>query len=137
MLHTSHIASQEMRLEPDTVPAILAIKRFVRGTLKQVSISVLSLMLVIGVTTHSAAVDSIVDTEVNGQAATWQTDRTLPANSHRLLDRSFAKEPTTHTQRTRPRRMLHASVLHHHLTGARLSTAAITHHTHTQIADAE
>lgn len=101
-----------MRLESDTVPAILAIKRFVRRTLKQVSISVLSLMLVVGMATHSAAANTVVEVKAN--------------------------RPTTHTQRTRPVRMVHASVLHHHLTGARLSTAAIAHHTRTQkIADAK
>jgi len=130
-----HETSQAMGDTRDSVPALLALQRFARRVFRQAGLSVLSLVLVIGLATHSAV--------------THDVPREMPADVSRTVVQvqpasttltTASQNKMLHDEHTpqirRPVRMLRSSVLYHHLTGARLSTVAIERSKTIEIAEA-
>ncbi|MEO1396496.1 MAG: hypothetical protein AAFV90_26715 [Cyanobacteria bacterium J06634_5] len=110
--------------------ALLAVKRFMRGTLRQLGIGLVSLMLILGMSVDSPP-GILANTALTNSAQprasvlARATSNPLPANreaGHPSFD--GASEPLSAdsvTQVTRPSHMLRANMTHHHLTSARMS----------------
>ncbi|MEL7144347.1 MAG: hypothetical protein AAFY33_16475 [Cyanobacteria bacterium J06643_4] len=141
--------------ESSSVPALLAIKRFVRRTLRQAGLSGLSLMLILGLVAHTPreqALSSYPAGQPNnavivqadyGQADQKADQKADERTSHNNDKRSFQNvdsrdySSAISTQTLRPHRLLSATMTHHHLTGARLTVPGAQHHRDVRIADAQ
>ena len=70
---------------PVSVPAILALQRFVRRIVKQVGLSVISLLLVLGLTTHPSVTPSGSQTAAQSQLTHMRSQlSTSQMDSHHL-----------------------------------------------------
>ncbi len=108
-------------------PALLALKRFVRGVLKQFGIGLVSLMVILSISAHSSASvlpdgDDFKAERLSSSASTVhvQLQRTLSsAAQHSSEPMTATSEPSTAKSELSP--SLRASMLRHPMTGARLS----------------
>lgn len=118
-------------LTPTQLPtALLAVKRFMRGPLRQLGIGLVSLMLILGMSVNSQP-DILANTALTDPAQPQTSVLTrsalnpLPAKreaGHSAFEGTFEPLPADSvTQVTRPSHMLRANMTHHHLTGARMS----------------
>ncbi|MEL7354107.1 MAG: hypothetical protein AAFN38_21975 [Cyanobacteria bacterium J06560_5] len=154
----AHLAAEEF-----SVPALLSIKRFVRRTLRQVGLSGLSLMLILGLTAHSPREQGlssyttgqpnstvIVQTvyekadERTSQENDRKTFQKVDFEDHNLEDHNLEdhnledrNSSATSNQTLRPHRLLSAAMTHHHLTGSRLTIPTAQQHRGVDVATAE
>lgn len=100
-----------------STPALLALKRFARGRLRQASLGLLSLFLAINFSVHLLAVEEPPMAE--------EVIPSVPAPSITALETiSEAVAPEARlssAEAVRPHRLLHAKMTHHHLTSARMT----------------
>ncbi len=106
---------------PDTAtrfsPALLALKRFARGTLQQLGIGLTALLIVLNLGTSTPA-PSTVQPAPQASAQNLNTAKNDPSHSLKStsdLDRTQPAQVTVS-----PALMLEASMTQHHLTRARL-----------------
>ncbi|MGB7087776.1 MAG: hypothetical protein WBD47_19620 [Phormidesmis sp.] len=122
--------------------SLLALKRFVNGTLRQIGIGVVSLILVLNISTYLSqpAPQSEFSPQLSSEQAS-QTADTLPA------DESPLQTPHSKASHLQPSHsqvfpfsdshVVSASLTHHHLTGARLSIPPQKERPMVSLADAE
>jgi hypothetical protein len=109
---------------PDnTSTALLALKRFVRGTLRQVGMGLVSLMVILNLGTHAPNPSQLPPIEI---FATELTPAHPPIHSQdaQLLDLDptiFAAHAMHHPIEPRIERRIGRGITYHHLTSARLS----------------
>lgn len=114
------VSSHSLSTTPAYSPALLALKRFVRGALRQLGIGAVSLMVILSISAHSSASGLSSGGEFKAEnlsslASTLhlQTQRSLsPAGQH-------SSEPDTETSESFPG--FRSRMLRHRLTSARLS----------------
>lgn len=100
-------------------PALLALKRFAKSTLRQVGIGLMSLMIVLNLGVHAPGA-------VSSQAAPHGHTHSHTGHPQTVQTTEARRGPATHRQSTHkkvhpPALLLGASMTHHHLTSARLS----------------
>ena len=137
--------------EVSSVAALLTIKRLVRRTLRQVGLSGLSLMLILGLTAHSPKAHAL-SSYATGQPSSEvivqpiyekANERADERTSHQNDKRPFQNvdfggySSATSTQTLRPHRLLSAKMTHHHLTGSRLTIPTSQAHRGINLAAAE
>lgn len=115
-------------------PALLALKRFIRGTLRQAGIGAISLVIVLNLGTHSPALSAGVASESSSLASTYSATREdlsqpvqhLAQNntSSNASLQKFSHRPSSQADSavsSCPSHSIIARMTHHHLTSARLS----------------
>lgn len=115
---------------PNSIPstALLALKRFVRGPLRQMGIGVVSLMLILGMSVQVPTEESAKGVTEHTMSNTALANTTLAVQS---TQQTTAVRPisngTAHTtshQLSKPSQLLSAHMTHHRLTSARFSIPA-------------
>ena len=119
-------------------PALLALKRFIKGTLRQAAIGAMSLMIVLNLSTHApglaagiasesssfASIYSATQENLSQPVQRWaQGDASDNVSDDASLEQSN-RRPSAQTHSaisSRPRHSVIARMTHHHLTSARLS----------------
>lgn len=120
-------------------PALLSLKRFIRGTFRQAGIGVISLAIALNLGTHAPALSAGMASEVSPFSSTYSATRenlshpvqhlaqgddsdnaSLEKFNHRL-------SPQAHSDiSSRPRHSVIARMTHHRLTSARLSIPTVS-----------
>lgn len=115
-------------------PALLALKRFIKGTLRQVGIGVISLVVVLNLGTHapgwsigmasglslSSSTDSATRENLSQPAQHLAQDKASDEASLKKFNRRPSFQAHSDIS-SHPRHTVSARMTHHHLTSARLS----------------
>lgn len=140
------MSSPSFTFRQDASTALLALKRFVRGTLKPLGMGLLSLMLILRMSPHLPAAAALPETIFpeaifpeatlpEAIADTTQPSIPVPAQSLGLSGQNSRQQQgpsqTTQSDPVRsvamPSHLLQAQMTHHYLTGARLSIPETIH----------
>ena len=128
-------------------PALLALKRFVRGTLKQTGIAVMSLVIFLSIHVPGSSADMAADSAFFSQshsATQANSNRQMPSGSsdaspeivnHRSP--SQAHLATAPNYRHTVTHSISARMTHHHLTRARLSVSSASDQATVSVAGAQ
>lgn len=104
-------------------PALLALKRFAKSTLRQVGIGLTALMIVLNLGVHAPGAAS---PQAAPHSPTHSPTHSYTGHPQTVQTTEARRGPATHRQSTHkkvhpPALLLGASMTHHHLTSARLS----------------
>jgi hypothetical protein len=120
---------------PSTSPALLALKRFVRGTFRQVGMGLVSLMVILNLGMHAperSLATEILATEILATEITpphlattqpihsTQDSITGSSQDAQLVERDLSTS-AAHTTHHSVKRRIGRGITYHHLTSARLS----------------
>ena len=119
-------------------PALLALKRFMRGTLRQAAIGAISLVIVLNLGTHAPSLSAGMASEsspffqtysatqenLSQSVQHWTQGDTSDDASDYISSQKFNQRPSSQAHpaiSSHPRHSVIARMTHHHLTSARLS----------------